>query len=94
VAPSAVELRKIMRILTLALCLDLLGCSDATMRTRDVSEAAREASMLVYFKDPRTGLCFAGRWFTSNAAQLASVPCSDAVERMIAEQASTSPDGP
>jgi hypothetical protein len=76
-----------MRILTLALCVSVIGCSQGNLRVNDVSYAANEASMLVYFKDPRTGLCFAGRLFNYNGAQLANVPCSVEVERVIAEQA-------
>jgi hypothetical protein len=74
-----------MKICTLVLCLSLTGCPS------DLSLAPSYASALVYFKDPRTGICFAGRNLSSNTAVVTTVPCSDAVERTIAEQGQSSP---
>ncbi|HUJ62014.1 MAG TPA: hypothetical protein VLX92_26090 [Kofleriaceae bacterium] len=73
-----------MKIWSLLICLGAGCMSAAELRANDVAAAPAEASLLVYFKDARTGLCFAGRWFASNGAVLTNVPCSDAVERVIA----------
>ena len=44
---------------------------------------------MTYFKDPRTGICFAGQGLFSTSAVMTSVPGSEAVDRVIAEQAQT-----
>jgi hypothetical protein len=75
-----------MRAVMIAICLSSIGCSDTAQRARDVSEAGHYASMLVYFKDARTGLCFAGRSLSQSSAVITNVPCSDAVESWIAGQ--------
>jgi hypothetical protein len=74
-----------MKIWIAVLLATSVGCTD--WHARDVGDAARQASMLVYFKDPNTGLCFAGRNFSSTMAVLTNVPCSPAVESAIAGQA-------
>jgi hypothetical protein len=76
-----------MRIwIAVVVCASSIGCSEASLHARDVSQASREASQLVYFKDPRTELCFAGKYLWSSGAVLTSVPCSQAVEQVISEQ--------
>jgi hypothetical protein len=76
-----------MKIWIAVLLATSVGCTD--WHARDVGDAARQASMLVYFKDPRTGLCFAGRNFSNTGAVVTNVPCSPAVDSAIAEQAQT-----
>jgi hypothetical protein len=71
---------------TAIVCCLLVGCTSAWQRAQDVSAANQVTSTLVYLKDTRTGLCFAGRLLTGAGAVLTNVPCSDAVERAIAEQ--------
>ena len=76
-----------MRIWILSSWLGLTGCfTDAQIRARDATDSAHVASTLTYFEDPRTGLCFAGRMFSYNAAVMTNVPCTDEVRRMIATQ--------
>ena len=69
-----------MKKLMFALCLiAVAGCETATEGGRDISNE------LVYFKDYRAGQCFA---FHQNEGDyrtrvLASVPCTEQVEKML-----------
>lgn len=70
-------------------CLTLLsGCSE-----KDIAEASSDRlDNLTYFKDTRTGLCFAGRHIGSNYGYLTNVPCSSEVEKSAIEFKSRQPN--
>lgn len=65
----------------LLVSLLLVGCDDFT------TSSTKEANSLSYFKDERTGLCFAVSTVIGNTAIsyniYNNVPCNDAVEKLI-----------
>ncbi len=61
------------------------GC--VSIAESDRAQAAIAGAQLVYFRDTRTELCFAGRYLVFNDAVLTNVPCTEAVQRLIASQA-------
>jgi hypothetical protein len=83
-----------MKIWIAAICVGLIGCSEAHFHAQDVDDVAHEASLLVYFKDARTGLCFAGRGFGHPWGVVTNVPCSAEVEKAIAGQGQTASPRP
>ena len=64
----------------------LLACS-----TSASDAAPKETVGILYFEDPRTGLCFA--WTVAYAAyspfSMTNVPCADGVRRLLGPQPKT-----
>jgi hypothetical protein len=65
----------------------VLGTSCVSIAASDRAQAAIAGAQLVYFRDTRTELCFAGRYLIFKEAVLTNVPCTEAVQRLIASQA-------
>jgi hypothetical protein len=60
----------------LILMLLLTACDDYNTTNQGINKIS-------YFKDERTGLCFAGEYLGYNSAVLANVPCSPEVLKLI-----------
>jgi hypothetical protein len=76
-----------MKIAIIAVCVSMIGGACIPVPPQnELSGTAYEATMLAYFKDPRTGLCFAGKDFGTRSAVLTNVPCSNAVENAISQR--------
>lgn len=66
------------KLLILCVALFAFGCADGHH-----TEIQKEANYIHYYKDARTGLCFAGQPGMSYSATLTCVPCSPEVERLV-----------
>lgn len=73
-------------IIVLALCL--LACDEQT-RKELAPTASEEANKIVYYRDSRTGLCYAasfvGEYPFGTATVFSNVPCSPEVEKLLAK---------
>lgn len=77
----------------MCICL-ILGCQSSTEYRRDkAAEDIRTlSSSLIYYKDLRTNLCFAGFGMGWNYSTLTNVPCTPEVEKNIKTFSSTQPN--
>jgi hypothetical protein len=66
--------------------LSMLWTGCIGIAENDRAQAAIEGAQLVYFRDSRTGLCFAGRYLNFTQAVLTNVPCTETVQQVIASQ--------
>jgi hypothetical protein len=71
-------------ILLLTLCL--LACDEQT-RQQLIPTVAEEANKIGYYKDDRTGLCYATSFVSEypfgTATIFSNVPCSSEVEKLL-----------
>ena len=79
--------RILFRVLLAFLCVLLLVIMVAARGAGSYAKIkAEQTNELTYTKDTRTGLCFAHQG-SVNSSVMSNVPCTDAVERLIKEQA-------
>ena len=72
---------KIMKYIIL-LSILLIGCETLTQQGIE-NERALIKTELSYYKDTRTGLCFAGLGVGGPAQTITNVPCTPEVEKLI-----------
>lgn len=72
-------------VLLLVVAMFIVGCDSKTFEHFDYQPSSKNPTEINYFKDPRTGFCFAqhgDKVGNGQVESMAKVPCTDKVEEL------------